>query len=283
MNTTVFAPAKINLWLRVFPPDATGYHPLDTLFSAIDLADRIEIDGEYPGLNLTVAGADVGPVDQNLAYRAAYEFFRAAGRPPYARLHLTKNIPAGAGLGGGSSDAAAVLSALNELHDDVLSTNDLMTIGARLGSDVPFFLCGSHLAHATGRGEKLQAVAALPAAAALIIAPSFNIATTEAYRWLDERSAYSRQTASNMDVACGWEDVAKLAHNDFEAVLFERYPVLRSFRDALHDSGATIALLSGSGSALFGIYADNAARDDAGMRLEQQLNGVTVLRASTLT
>lgn len=282
MSTTVFAPAKINLWLRIFKPDATGYHPIDTLFCALDLADRIVINTDHDGLRLDVVGPAVGPAEKNLAYRAAREFFDAVGCAPRAAIHLAKNIPAGAGLGGGSSDAAAVLRALNTLHGDALPTADLMAIGARIGSDVPFFLCGSHFAHGTGRGEILRGDPALPMAAAIIVAPKLEIATVDAYRWLDEQGAYSEAGSADSDTARSWDDVANKAHNDFETVVFERQPALSSIRDALRTSGAKIAMLSGSGSALFGIYTDVSARDRAAEHLEARLNGAAILRAATL-
>jgi len=112
MSQTHYAPAKINLWLRVFAPDETGYHPLDTLFCAIDLQDELVMD-EGEGIELEVTGADVGPTENNLAYRAAQEYFLAIGEKPGVAIKLDKNIPAGAGLGGGSSDAATTLVGQN--------------------------------------------------------------------------------------------------------------------------------------------------------------------------
>lgn len=260
----VRAPAKVNLWLHVFPPDATGYHPLDTLFCSLELADEMTIDAA-DRLSLDVRGADVGPVDRNLAYRAAVEFYRASGLPPRAAITLLKNVPAGAGLGGGSSDAAAVLRSLNELSGHALTSEDLLATGARLGSDVAFFLCGSSLAHATGRGEILRAFPSLPRMPVLVIVPAFAISTADAYHWLDEEKAWSSSAAP--ESAASWESVARRAHNDFEVVVFRKHPVLSEFKQALVRSGAMLALLAGSGATLFGVYEDDRTRDGAAAQL----------------
>ena len=281
MTHTHYAPAKINLWLRVFQSDATGYHPLDTLFCAIDLCDRIEITTTGKGIHLTVHGADLGAVEQNLAYRAAREYYLAVGLPPSLQMTLHKNIPVGAGLGGGSSDAAAVLHALQMMHDNRLPESDLLALAARLGSDVPFFLCGSHLARATGRGEVLHALPQLPQRNVLVLMPPFAINTREAYQWLDNDGGL---TAANVHEtqADSWDDVAKAAVNDFEKVLFARFPQLRQLRDALHASGAAIALLSGSGSALFGVYADAGRAEQARSELASRFGDVAIYPAQTM-
>lgn len=281
MNAPIFAPAKVNLWLRIFPPDETGYHPLDSLFCAVDLADELTIELGGQGIRLNVTGADVGPAERNLAYRAAQEFFAATGLPDNVGIQLQKKIPAGGGMGGGSSDAAAVLRTLNALHDDVLPQPDLMAMGARIGSDVAFFLCGSPWAHATGRGEILQAVVPLPPAPLLIVVPAFAIATPHAYRWLDEARAWSRP-AEGGGAFDWWAAVHAAAHNDFERVLFDRHPALRVARDALRAAGAACALVSGSGSALFGVFEDAAARDHARRALQTQLPDMRSIAATTL-
>ena len=259
MTRTYYAPAKINLWLRVFAPDATGYHPLDTLFCAIDLQDELQI-GPGDGLDLFVTGADVGPVEQNLAYRAALEYCHAIGVAPNVAIQLHKNIPAGAGLGGGSSDAAAVLCALQDLHGQALPQADLIALAARLGSDVPFFLCGSSWAQASGRGEILQPLSPLPSRPVLIVVPEFPIATRDAYRWLDE-SGMLAEPRGLITLSRSWQDVENNAINTFEEVLFQRFPELAGLRDALDASGAAISMVSGSGSALFATFvSDDAAR-----------------------
>lgn len=267
MAETFHAPAKVNLALRIFAPDNTGYHPLDTLFCAIDLSDALEITEGDAGIALHVTGFDAGTAERNLAYRAANEFYLATGIAPRIAIRLEKKIPAGAGLGGGSSDAAAVLRALDQMHGGVLPENDLFAIAARLGSDVPFFLCRSAFARATGRGEVIDEVPALPRAPMIVVAPAIAVPTVDAYRWLDEANAFSTPQDVEWKLPADWDDVAKNAANDFETVLFHKYPVLARYKQTLLDSGATLALLSGSGSALFAVYASENQRDGAVQRL----------------
>jgi 4-diphosphocytidyl-2-C-methyl-D-erythritol kinase len=280
MNGRFFAPAKINLSLRVFAPDATGYHPLDTLFCALELADEIAFAPANGGIQLEVSGAELGPAQANLAYRAAQEFYRVTGLSPRVSMQLSKRIPAGGGLGGGSSDAATVLHALNQLHQSVVPQDDLMSMAARLGSDVAFFLCGSSLAHATGRGEVLRMLPPLPRAGVILLIPTFGIATADAYRWLDEGRAYSPADSQSVSVV-DWDTVAQRAHNAFETVVFRKHPYLAELKSALRESGARIALLCGSGSSLFGIYATLQDRDAAADNFREIVTDAAVI--STVT
>lgn len=266
MKRSYYAPAKINLWLRVLPPDDSGYHPLDSLFCALDLCDRLDVESADE-LELRVEGADTGSTENNLVWRAAVEYHRLIGKPPKVVFHLRKNIPVGAGLGGGSSDAAAALRAMQDLHNHALPEDDLMTLAARLGSDVPFFLCGSPLALARGRGEQLHPLSALPPRYVLLIQPDFAINTRQAYGWLDEENACETEVVTGR-VPREWPDVEEQAHNTFERVLFRRYPQLGRMRAALQQSGARIAMVSGSGSVLFGVFADAAAAHYAQQSLQ---------------
>ena len=279
MSGTWYAPAKINLWLRVFTGDESGYHPLDTLFCAIDLCDRLEISAA-DRLSLEVSGAELGPVASNLAYRAAHEYFLTIGARPHGAIKLHKIIPAGAGLGGGSSDAAAVLRALQQLHGHALPPEDVLALAARLGSDVPFFLCGSPLARAGGRGELLEPLPALPQRAVLILVPHFAIATRDAYQWLDESGTLA-PAAEPAPRPESWRDVEQHTVNSFEPVLFARYPMLRELRDRLLRAGAAVALVSGSGSALFGVFAEETTAAAAQHALSD-LQTARMFRARTL-
>lgn len=279
MTGTWYAPAKINLWLRVFTGDESGYHPLDTLFCAIDLCDRLEISAADQ-LSLEVSGADLGAVAHNLVYRAAHEYFLTTGIRPQGSIKLHKIIPAGAGLGGGSSDAAAVLRALQQLHGHALPPDDLLALAARLGSDVPFFLCGSPLARAGGRGELLEPLPALPQRAVLIVVPDFAIATRDAYRWLDESGTLT-QAAARLPRPESWQAVEQHAFNSFEPVLFARYPMLHELRVRLLDAGAAMAMVSGSGSALFGVFAEETTAA-AAQRALSDLQTVRMFRVRTL-
>ena len=281
-----FARAKVNLSLRVLAREESGYHQLETVFCALELGDEIEIGRGGGGLSLEVEGAELGPPQENLVHRAAVAFHDAARLRPDARILLRKRIPAGAGLGGGSSDAAATLIALNALHGDPLGPADLLRLGAAIGSDVPFFLCGSPLALAWGRGERLLALRPLPAAPTLVIVPPFAISTPEAYRALAEHrtrtGATSSPTVLDIDALSRWNTLAVLAVNDFEPPTFERHPELALLRDALAHR-AHMALLSGSGSALFAVYPDVEDRAAASERVRQTAPEARIFETRTAT
>jgi 4-diphosphocytidyl-2-C-methyl-D-erythritol kinase len=255
-----FAPAKVNLRLKVLAREDSGYHQLETIFCAIGLADRIEITRMGTGIELDVVGAELGPPEDNLVYRAASAFFSAARMAPGVRIRLEKEVPAGAGLGGGSSNAATTLIALNELFGSPLSPATLFRIGAALGSDIPFFLSGAPRALAWGRGERLLPLPPLPTAPMLVVVPDFPIATADAYRELAELRAGRTEAPQPAIIDPAklddWAGATRLAENDFEAAIFTLYPRLRAIKVSLQDAGATLPLLSGSGSALFGIFPD---------------------------
>jgi len=284
---TVLAPAKINLRLRVLAREETGFHQLETLFCALGFADRLEIqDGD--GLRLSVTGADVGPPEGNLVFRAARAFFRETGIDEAASIRLHKTIPAGAGLGGGSSDAASCLLALNQRFDRPLAPGTLLRIAADLGSDVPFFLVDSPIALAWNRGDRLLPLPPPPAAPVLLVIPDFPISTPAAYRDLAiHRAATGAPDAGPLVLDRrafdSWTDLAALAVNDFEPPTFARFPELARIRDTLCDEEAILALLSGSGSALFGIFADRDRRDLAADRIRQRFPRLRLIPTETRT
>lgn len=280
----VEAPAKVNLDLSILAREPSGYHQLETLFCALELADELEIEPGGDAVRLEVAGADVGPVEQNLVYRAALAFFEAAGLPAAARIGLTKRIPAGGGLGGGSSDAAATLQALDEHFGAPLGRERLLEVAARLGSDVPFFLCGSALALGWGRGERLLPLPELPRVAVLLAVPPFAIATAEAYRALDEARGERWPAAPCVhqpDAYRTWTALATRARNDFEPVLFPRYSQLARLKASLAEAGAEMALLTGSGSALFGVFRTAALMRSAARDLGSRFPDVRFLETGS--
>lgn len=282
MRMTIAAPAKINLWLRVGPPDGTGYHELSTLFCALELADTVclrkqEAKGAST-LDLAFAPPldappDLGPEESNLAMRAARMFLRRAGLTWVPHIELVKRIPAGAGLGGGSSDAGSVLRALRRMHPTELTAADLLEIAAGVGSDVPFFVQGRPLALGTGRGERLTQLSPLPPRPVVLILPPFSIATREAYSWLDRDRAGesapvpSQELKATPHVPLDWEEVSRRAVNDFEGPVFVRHPILRNLRDALAEQGARPAMLAGSGSTVFGVFPDHETASAAAQAL----------------
>jgi 4-diphosphocytidyl-2-C-methyl-D-erythritol kinase len=259
------APAKVNLFLRVFDERPDGYHALETLFQAIDLADDVRLERADAGVELAVVGADLGPPGGNLAHRAATALLAAARVSGGVRIELRKRIPAGAGLGGGSSDAAAVLKGVAALYEIPTGEGLLRGIAARLGSDVPFFLGRSPLAAGRDRGDVLEPFAPLEEASLVLVSPPVHVSTAWAYRALDQAR---RVRGPSLGPALrgrpsGWPDLAARLHNDFQAVVGKAHPeVLRSL-EALERAGAVAALMSGSGSTSFGIFPDRAAAERA--------------------
>lgn len=268
----VAAHAKINLVLRILAREDDGYHGLETLFARLALHDELVAerrDGEE--VSLTVLGdVDTGPTERNLAVRAAEAVRRATGRRFGVHLTLTKQIPAQAGLGGGSADAAAALHAVNALAGDAVPRHELLQLGAQLGADVPFCLLEAPLALAWGHGERLLRLPALPSMPALLLLPPDGVSTAEAYGWVDEaRAAGGRRgaLALDLDALGGWGSVGRMACNDFESVVFARRPAIRAAFDALAATAPFFCRLSGSGSALVALYRAERDRDAAAAQL----------------
>jgi 4-diphosphocytidyl-2-C-methyl-D-erythritol kinase len=290
MSLLVFAPAKLNLSLRVLAREETGFHQIETLFCALSLADEVQLTGGTPGLSLEVVAPpgtrgpppDLGPHHENLAWRAAATFFQLAGRPQDATIRLIKRIPTGAGLGGGSSDAAAVLTGLNTIYGRPLSPDDLLLAGAQLGSDVPFFLAGCSLAWAWGRGGRLLPLPPLSARPVLLAVPPIPVSTADAYAWLAaERSAQFIASPAVLAAVESWADANVIGHNDFETAVFQRFPLLRDVRNALSASGARMARMTGTGSVLFGVFDEVAVAESAAASLRGRFPNVVFLLTET--
>ena len=247
---SVRCPAKINLGLRVLRRREDGFHEIVTLFQAIDLWDDLSA-AEDDGLALHVEG-EPSPADEtNLVLRAA----RLLGPGRGARLHLVKRVPVGAGLGGGSSDAAGALVLLSRLWGLSLDRSALAALGAELGSDVPFFLAGG-TALGTGRGERVEPLPPIGERPLLLGHPPFALSTPSVYAALEAALTpeHDGVTVSRLFVKFAEGNDFALATNDLEAPAFAMRGELRSFRDALSRTGAEVALLSGSGSTVFGMY-----------------------------
>ena len=268
---TAQAPAKLNLFLRVLAREADGFHGLETLFCLVSLADTLRVERrEGREITIDVEGADVGPAADNLAARAAELVLDATGRRFGVHLTLRKRIPTQAGLGGGSSDAAAALHATNLLANGAVPRHELLQFAARLGSDVPFFASGAPLALAWGHGERLLRLPPLPSAPALLVTPGVGIGTAQAYGWVDAaRQAAGRRgaVALDLDALSTWGDVGRMAGNDFESPVFEHVPAIRAAFEALAGTRPLVCRMSGSGSTLFAVYRSARDRDDARMML----------------
>jgi len=249
--------AKINLDLRVLHARPDGYHEIRTIFQTISLADIVDVEfTRAPGATIQIDG-DVDILD-NLIAKAATLVLDAMRVTARVRFRLRKRIPMGAGLGGGSSDAAAVLLALPVLAGHRLSLPRLMELAAALGSDVPFFLLGG-AAVALGRGTELYPLPDSPACRGLLIAPSLPVSTAAAYRRLAPRlTTESQQNKIVSFQSQAWAEFGRGSPaqgvNDFETVVFEEFPQLARLKRRLVKLGANPAMMTGSGSALFGLF-----------------------------
>lgn len=269
----VSALAKINLSLKVLDRRPDGYHELRTVFQTVSLADTLEIEfAPAPRTRIEVCGAPEIP--DNLVERAARLALDALGITAQVRFGLTKRIPIGAGLGGGSSDAAAVLLALPVLAGGHIPLAGLIELAAQLGSDVPFFLLGGR-AVALGRGTELYPLPEHRSRPALLVAPELPISTPEAYQALGRKlTNQPPQSMISSFQSCIWQQTEGLAgalgENDFESVVFDRHPQLKSLKRKLERLGAAPAMLSGSGSAMFGVFEKSQARERARRSFEKE-------------
>jgi 4-diphosphocytidyl-2-C-methyl-D-erythritol kinase len=250
--------AKINLDLRVLNKRPDGYHELRTVFQTISLSDRMDIAFTPRRATEIALQSDVD-IPDNLVVKAAricLDELRLSGR---LEVRLQKRIPLGAGLGGGSSDAAAVLLALPVLAGGVIPMSRLISIAGELGSDVPFFLLGGR-AGAIGRGTELYPLPPIYRGPALVVAPGIHVSTADAYRSLKrgELTTESLQNKIDSFQASLWGASGAGGINDFEEAVFRRHPPLRALKQRLLKLGANPAMMSGSGSSIFAIFDDQA-------------------------
>jgi len=254
----VRAYAKLNLSLDVLGRRPDGYHELITVFQAISLHDDVRVEiREERGITIDVQGADVPPGRDNLAWRAAKAYRQMRGWPEGASIRLTKRIPAAAGLGGGSADAAAVIKALYEVDPDERSDPDFGRLAAGLGADVPFCMMGA-TAIGYGRGDELIYLPDLPHCWIALVKPELSVSTGEAYPMLEPRDFTDGDRADSMADAihadAEIEEIARFVGNAFARPLTQRWPVFGDLKGRLGDAGALAAEITGSGSTVFGIF-----------------------------
>ena len=258
-SVRVPAYAKVNLRLDVLGRRADGYHELRTIFQAISLHDTLVLETKRePGIELRIAGnSDLAgePGRDNLVHRAIEELGREIGIRQGVRAVLTKRIPVGRGLGGGSSDASAALVGLLRLTGKRIAAARLLEIASGLGADVPFFLHGGR-ALGIGRGNEIYPLPDLARRRVLVISPhDIAVPTKDAYQWLSEELTNEEGPTKLMRFcALCWSPQGGLLSNDFEAAVFPRYPRLAAIKRELLQQGAAEASLAGSGSAVFGVY-----------------------------
>ena len=256
-NLQLKAPAKVNYRLDVLGKRADGYHDLRMIMQRVDLCDEIEISlSERPGIRVACGRAGVPDGPGNIAWRAADALLKLSGREVGIDISITKKIPVAAGLGGGSSDAATVLMGVNELLELGLSDERLMEIGVKLGADVPFFIFKKP-ALAEGIGNLLTALDQVPELWVVLVNPGIHCSTAWVYQNLQltrkEDAAIVSRSYGSLDEVC-----AVLA-NDLEPVTFARFPAVQELKELLIKQGARGALMSGSGSTVFGLFADESS------------------------
>jgi len=252
------APAKINLGLHVVGRREDGYHTIETLFQAVDLFDELYLSRDASGVSLSIEGLDLDAGEGNLVYKAATRLLDAASCSGGVTIRLIKRIPVGAGLGGGSSDAAATLKGLVDLYGIPLSTKALCELASSLGADVPFFLNGP-IAFGYGIGDILEIAPPLPAMWVVIVKPKFSISTGWVYQEYDLRLTKTGNKIKILKSAIVNGDVHRIGKslfNDLESICFDRFPVLAEIKKGLLSLGACGALMSGSGSSVFGLFSD---------------------------
>lgn len=261
MGITRFSPGKVNFLLNILGRRPDGFHELETLMHPLAFGDTLHFEVADSGVGLTCNESALPVDDTNLVVRAAKAFFRA-GMDGGVRIHLEKSVPLAAGLGGGSSNAANTLLALNQLFNNPFGFEKLAAIAADLGSDVPYFL-QSNPALSTGRGEIIQPLepfAPLKNLVFLLVHPGFGVATSWAYQQLSQfpeiqrgqpgRAARLAEDLRRRDIS----EVAGEFYNALETPVMSKYPILLMHQEFLRSEGACVSLMSGSGSTTFAIF-----------------------------
>jgi 4-diphosphocytidyl-2-C-methyl-D-erythritol kinase len=287
-SITVFAPAKINLVLRILDRRSDGYHNLWSLMQTVRLEDELSISlsGTHSTITLRCDDPSLKTDPSNLVYRAAAAVLEHSGRVVGLDMVLAKCIPMGAGLGGGSSDAAATIIGLNQLLNLGWSTKKMAHVGQALGSDVPFFFFAPS-ATVEGRGEKVALVRIKGSRWVVLVNPGFPVETKWAYQQLSiSRTGVRPLSDAHMVLKkaseFSWEQVLQAAENDFETPVFKAHPALHRIKQKLLAEGAETALLSGSGATVFGVFRDEleARQAQSSFLTEPHLKVYTVSTSS---
>lgn len=262
------APAKVNLYLKVFEKRPDGFHAMETVMLKVGLMDHLRLrieDGQ--GISLHIENSPELEAQDNLIVRAAKLLLETAGMEKKLHFSLTKRIFLSAGLGGGSSDAAATLVMLNKALGGPLSFDQLLQLAGQLGSDVPFFVYDTSLGFAHGRGEQIIPWVALPSKPVLLVNPGFGMSTAKVYQKLARPSTWNRGKSHLLEQKApqSWRELESLVEyqNDFQSVAEEEFPIIAKVRGLLLSSGARMSMLSGSGSTVFGLFESQTQAQEA--------------------
>ena len=284
-SLTLKAPAKVNLFLKVLSRRPDGYHEIESLMQKIELFDILHLSRQGVTISLSCPGTTLPEDKENLAYRAAHVFFSATGCNTGIKIILKKNIPVAAGLGGGSSDAAAVIIGLNKLLNTNLNQEQLIDIARSLGADVPFFVQDCSAAIATGIGDCILKVDPLQGFSIVLVNPGFGVST----KWVYEN--FPLTSSSNPYILARGPKMAKNFHgvapglfeelgNDLEVVTISRYPEIGDIKKELKKAGAVASLMSGSGPTVFGLFLSEEDAQRSFTQLSKKYGGNVLLAGS---
>jgi len=272
----ILAPAKINIGLRIIGKRPDGYHDIETVFYPIHLSDELEISkSSRLEFFSNVSLQD----DANLCLRALHFFCERTGINADVRMNLRKNIPIGGGLGGGSSDAAAVLLALQQLYGQPLSNIEVFDIATELGADVAFFL-KKIPSYATGKGEIMEPMRYRIERYILTVTPNVSLPTALAYSLVTPSGAHQESLRDSLaQIGNDYSMCTKSIVNDFEPAVFEKFPIIDKIKSRMYSLGADFSLMSGSGSSVYGFFET----EDAASKAQEDLKTEFQLRASDVT
>ncbi len=270
-NIALQSHAKVNLYLEVTGKRPDGYHILKMIMTRISLHDDITLTLKEEGISIACDNPAVPEGEENIAWRAARDFIKSKQLQTGVQIEIKKRIPLGGGLGGGSSNAAAVLLGMNELFSRVATREELMSMGLALGTDIPFFVLNKSSAFAEGIGEILTPLEDLPKLWFVLINPGIEIPTASIYKALNLRLTNCKKNLSISRFDCSLTGVNAFLHNDLEEVAFGKYPEVKKVKALFLEGGALGALMSGSGSTVFGLFKDF---DTAGHFLSEMGNDI---------
>ncbi len=258
----ILSPAKINLFLQILGKRPDGYHDLITLMCCIGLYDTVSLTFGVKDITVSCDHPVVPENETNVAFRAAHLFFKTLKKNEGVKISIKKQIPVAAGLGGGSSNAAAVFLGLNRYYGYPFPTEELMSMGLSIGADVPFFIFQKP-AIASGIGEKLEAYQNLKNLKILLVFPGFSVSTADVYKKLNLGLTKCEKKLKSFLLNKQRFDPRYHLCNDLEAVTASDYPVIKTVKEALLNHGALGTLMSGSGPTIFGLFSDSNAASKA--------------------